>query len=52
MFNKLEEVKKSQSTRKNAITDMKNMLEGTNGGDNGNPFQYSCLENPMDEEAS
>ena len=21
------------------------------GGGNGNPFQYSCLENPMDEEA-
>ena len=21
------------------------------GGGNGNPFQYSCLENPMDKEA-
>ena len=21
------------------------------GGGNGNPFQYSCLENPMDREA-
>ena len=21
------------------------------GGGNGNPFQYSCLENPMDQEA-
>ena len=21
------------------------------GGENGNPLQYSCLENPMDEEA-
>ena len=23
-------------------------LERSPGGGNGNPFQYSCLENPMD----
>ena len=26
-------------------------LGGTLGGGNGNPIQYSCLENPMDREA-
>ena len=26
-------------------------LERCPGGDNGNPLQYSCLENPMDREA-
>ena len=25
--------------------------EKTPGGGNGNPLQYSCLENPMDREA-
>ena len=24
------------------------LVEETNGEDNGNPLQYSCLENPMD----
>ena len=24
---------------------------GSPGGGHGNPFQYSCLENPMDKEA-
>ena len=23
-------------------------IKGSSGGGNGNPFQYSCLENPMD----
>ena len=27
------------------------MLERSPGGGNGNPFQYSCLENSMDREA-
>ena len=26
-------------------------LERYPGGGHGNPFQYSCLENPMDREA-
>ena len=26
-------------------------LERSPGGGHGNPFQYSCLENPMDREA-
>ena len=26
-------------------------LEKSPGGGNGNPLQYSCLENPMDREA-
>ena len=26
-------------------------LERSTGGRNGNPFQYSCLENPMDKGA-
>ena len=26
-------------------------LSSTPGGGNGNPFQYSCLGNPMDKEA-
>ena len=26
-------------------------LERSPGGGNGNPLQYSCLENPMDREA-
>ena len=26
-------------------------LERSPGGDNGNPLQYSCLENPMDRGA-
>ena len=26
--------------------------ERSPGGGNGNPFQYSCLENPMDKEAT
>ena len=26
--------------------------EGSPGGGNGNPLQYSCLENPMDRGAS
>ena len=33
MFNKnLEEIKKSQSIMNNAINEIKNTLEGTNGG--------------------
>ena len=27
-------------------------LGGSSGGENGNPLQYSCLENPMDRRAS
>ena len=27
------------------------IVAGTNGEGNGTPFQYSCLENPMDEGA-
>ena len=27
------------------------MVWGSCGEGNGNPFQYSCLENPMDGEA-
>ena len=26
-------------------------LGRSSGGGNGNPFQYSCLENPMDKDA-
>ena len=26
-------------------------LGRSSGGENGNPFQYSCLENPKDREA-
>ena len=26
-------------------------LNNTTGEENGNPFQYSCLGNPMDREA-
>ena len=26
-------------------------LGSSPGGEHGNPFQYSCLENPMDREA-
>ena len=28
------------------------MYDNSPGGGNGNPLQYSCLENPMDREAS
>ena len=38
------------------VGDIKDMgsipgLERSPGGGHGNPFQYSCLENPMDREA-
>ena len=48
IFNKgLEEIQNKQTVTNNTITEIKNTLEGING----NPLQYSCLENPRDRGA-
>ena len=33
------------------INNKEENLEGDNGESNGNPLQYSCLENPIDRGA-
>ena len=43
----LEEIQNKQAVTNNTITEIKNTLEGING----NPLQYSCLENPRDRGA-
>ena len=47
----LEELNNKHREGNNTITEIKNTLEGINGGGNGNPLQYSCLEDPMDRGA-
>ena len=47
----LEVLNNKHREANNTITETKNTLEGINGEGNGNPHQYSCLEDPMDRGA-
>ena len=47
-FLKAQWVKNTLATQKTQETHVRSLDRKDPGGGNGNPLQYSCLENPMD----
>ena len=50
-YNWVTEQQSEESACNEGDPDFIPKLERSSGKRNGNPFQYSCLENPMDREA-